>query len=200
MTDLSHFPPTPIASTVARHLDDWEKLENYRLQEQSLSLLFHQFCPSNIKLEHVLLKVSALNDFYSTNIFDTYSVAKHIVGLKIDGRLAAHDLSLVNEIAAITIKGKPKNFYSFATKFCSHHQADVFPIFDSYVEKMLCHFAKLEHFSQFSKPDLRDYRRFVEVIHGFRNHYRLDQYSLRQIDIYLWLEGKKYFRRANHAA
>ena len=197
MTDLVNFPPTPIAGTVAGHLADWEKLENYRLQEQSLSLLFHQFCPSNSELEHVLLKVSSLNDCYSTNIFDTYSVAKHIVGLGVDRRLASHDLSLVNEIAAITIKGKPKNFYSFATKFCSHHQADVFPIFDSYVEKMLCHFSRFDRFAKFSKRDLRDYRRFVQIVHSFRSHYRLDQYSLRQIDIYLWLEGKKYFRREN---
>ena len=165
-----------------------------------MSLLFHQFCPSNSDLAHVLLKVSALNDFYSTNIFDTYSVAKHILGLSIDRRLSSHDLSLVNDIAAITIKGKPKNFYSFATKYCSHHHADVFPIFDSYVEKMLCHFARRDSFPQFAKPDLRDYVRFVDVIQTFRNHYRLGLYSLRQIDIYLWLEGKQYFRREFHAA
>ncbi|HEU0188941.1 MAG TPA: hypothetical protein VFQ97_03000 [Gallionella sp.] len=200
MTDTAPFPPTPASGTVASHLADWQNLENYRLQEQSLSLLFHQLCPSNTVVEHVLLKVSALNDFYSTNIFDTYSVAKHIVSLGIDHRLASSDVSLVNEIALVTIKGKQRNFYSFATKFCSHHQADVFPIFDSYVEKMLCYFEKCDSFSQFAKPDLRDYGRFVEVVHAFRTHYRLEQFSLREIDIYLWLEGKKYFRPSHHAA
>ena len=80
-------PSLPTPDYLSSYLQRWEGLENYRLQEQSLALLFKEFCPSNSVLEQVLLKVSALNDFYSTNIFDTFSVAKHIRELNIESRL-----------------------------------------------------------------------------------------------------------------
>lgn len=63
-------------------------MNNYAFKERSLALLFQNFCPNNRVLEHVLLKISALNDFYSTNIFNTYAVARHIVSLDIDPLLA----------------------------------------------------------------------------------------------------------------
>ncbi len=62
---------TPNPDTVNSFLSEWNTLENYRLQEQSLSLLFNKFCPGNATLEFVLLKVTALNQFYSTYILDT---------------------------------------------------------------------------------------------------------------------------------
>jgi hypothetical protein len=186
-------PSLPSPDFLSSYLQKWEGLENYRLQDQSLGLLFKEFCPSNSVLEQVLLKVSALNDFYSTNIFDTYSVAKHIRRMDIESRLTSGDLSLVNELAMVTIRDKKRNFYSFASKYCSHHFPDSFPIFDSYVEKMLLHYARVDHFSSFRKEDLKHYESFVRIIREFQDHYRLGQFSLRQIDIFLWLAGKDSF-------
>jgi len=186
-------PLSPSPDYLSHYLQKWEGLENYQLQEQSLGLLFKEFCPSNSVLEQVLLKVSALNDFYSTNIFDTYSVAKHIHGMNIESRLASGDLSLVNELAMVTIRDKKRNFYSFASKYCSHHFPDSFPIFDSYVEKMLLHYARADNFFSFRKEDLKRYESFVRIIREFQAHYRLGQFSVRQIDIFLWLVGKDSF-------
>ena len=53
-------PSTPTPELVSKYLQQWEQLENYRLQEQSLGLRFKQFCPTNDVLEHVLLKVSQI--------------------------------------------------------------------------------------------------------------------------------------------
>jgi hypothetical protein len=186
---------TPSPSLMSEYLSKWEQLENYRLQEASLGLLFHSLCPENKKIEHVLLKVSALNDFYSTNIFDTYSVAKHILKKDVDARLEANDYSLVNDIAKISIKGKTKNFYSFASKYCSHHKPTSYPIFDSFVEKMMLHYKTLDSFNSFDKVDLKDYGRFIKIIKGFQSFYRLEKFSLREIDIFLWLAGKERFPR-----
>lgn len=172
-----------------------EQLENYRLEEASLGLLFHSLCPENKQIEHVLLKVSALNDFYSTNIFDTYSVAKHILNKDIDTQLWANDYSLVNDIAKISIKGKTRNFYSFASKYCSHHKPNNYPIFDSFVEKMLLHYKSTDRFNGFNKSDLKNYAHFIEIIKGFQSFYKLESFSLRQIDIFLWLAGKEWFPR-----
>lgn len=45
----------------------------------------------------------------------------------------------------------------------------------------------------FLKADLRDYQRSIEIIKNFQKHYNLKSFALRQIDIYLWLAGKKHF-------
>jgi hypothetical protein len=188
-------PLTPSSSLMSEYLGKWEQLENYRLQEASLGLLFHSLCPENKIIEHVLLKVSALNDFYTTNIFDTYSVAKHILKKDIDARLEATDYSLVNDIAQISIKGKTRNFYSFASKYCSHHKPNSYPIFDSFVEKMLLHYKSTDGFNGFDERDLKNYEHFIEIIKSFQSFYKLEEYSLREIDIFLWLAGKESFPR-----
>jgi hypothetical protein len=188
-------PPKPTPDAIKAHLDKWQTLENYRLQEQSLSRLFSQLCPANAKIEDILLKVTALNQFYSTNIYDTYTVSKHILGKAIDTRLRSGDMSLVNELALVTIGGKRRNFYSFASKYCSHHFPDHFPIYDYFVERMLLTYANTDHFAAFRKPDLKSYDKFVQVISDFRTFYSLSSFSLRQIDVFLWLAGKDAFPR-----
>jgi hypothetical protein len=192
-TKLSPSPPS-VALTKS-YLRKWETLEKYKSQEDALTLLFQEFCPHHDDIVHVLLKVSALNDFYGTNIYNTHAVAKHIVALKVDQRIAEGDHSVVNEIAAVTIGGKARNCYSFASKYCNHHNPERFPIYDSYVETMLLHFRKTDRFAAFAKADLKKYHQFVGIIEAFRQHYLLEQFSLRQIDIYLWLAGKEAFRK-----
>lgn len=56
--------PTP--GLVDYYLHEWEKLKNYTLQEKALNKLFFYLCPQNKDIESILLKVAALNDFYST--------------------------------------------------------------------------------------------------------------------------------------
>ena len=189
-------PLRPTLELVQDYLHRWsnsEQLENYRLQEASLGLLFRGLCPQNKKIEHILLKVSVLNDFYSTNIFDTYSVARHILDKDIDERLVLGDYSLVNDIAQVPMRGKIKNFYSFASKYCSHHKPTSYAIFDSFVEKMLFHYRAVDSFGDFSRSDLRDYGKFMVIIEKFQSFYNLEDSSLREIDIFLWLAGKQWF-------
>lgn len=185
--------PKPSSREVEKYLRKWDSLENYVLQERALNKLFHDVCAENIDIRDILLKCSTLNDFYSTNIYSTFPVAKHILELKIDDRLKSGDLSLVNDIAIVEIGGKKKNFYSFASKYCSHHNPKAFAIYDSYVEKCLAYFNKHDKFSDFRKQDLRDYRIFNKALVDFKHHYGLDNYGLKEIDQYLWQLGKEYF-------
>ena len=67
--------PTPSKEQVNFYLTKWDKLENYNLQEEALDKLFLKLCPINTDITDILLKVAALNDFYSTNIFSVYPVA-----------------------------------------------------------------------------------------------------------------------------
>lgn len=189
-------PLNPTPELIATYLRKWQRLEKYRLQEASLGLLFRSLCPENRVIQHVLLKVSALNDFYSTHVLDTFIVAKHILGMKIDTRLKKHDGTLVNAIANVSMGTKTRTFYSFASKYCNHHEPLGFPIYDSYVVKMLMHFQRSSGFGDFEKEDLKEYQRFVETIKQFQRHYKLASCSLREIDIFLWVAGKECFPRS----
>ena len=143
--------PTPTKNEVIKYIKKWDSLENYVLQESSLDKLFFYTYPNNTDINDILIKASALNDFYSTNIFSIFPVAKHILELNIDKRLKELDTTLVNDIAKVKISGIEKNFYSFATKYCSHHNPKEFPIYDSFVEKCLMYFYKKDKFAEFSK-------------------------------------------------
>lgn len=185
--------PKPSEYEVEKYLKNWETLENYQLQEMALDKLFFKLCPNNNNIEDVLLKAATLNDFYSTNIFSIYPVAKHICSLDIDVRLKSDDITLVSDIQAVTIGGIEKNFYSFATKYCSHHNPLEFPIYDSYVDAVLRYFKKIDNFALFSDADLKDYVKFKRILIDFKEFYSLEKYNLKQIDQYIWQLGKEYF-------
>ena len=173
----------------------WNELPIYSNQERALDKLFIQLCPENKSIEDILIKCSALNDFYSTNIFDIHSLAQHILSLNIDERLRGGDCSLVNEIANVEVNGKNHCFYSFATKYCSHHQPETYAIYDSYVEKVLLALNKRESFGNFQKNLLKNYDVYIRAIRSFQQYFGLTGYSIKQLDQYLWQLGKWYFNQ-----
>lgn len=185
--------PKPCPEELEKWLASWERLGDYVAQEAALDNLFLRHCPENKSISDVLLKVATLNTFYSTNIFAVAPVARHIWKLNIDVRLAAGDLSLVEDLQRIEIDGKGKRFYSFATKYCSHHAPLAFPIYDSYVDKMLRYFRDADDFCDFRNADLKNYQYFCEIIFRFRDAYGLQAYNVKDIDRYLWQLGKTYF-------
>lgn len=188
--------PKPTKEIVKKYLKKWNSLDNYTAQESSLKKLFMKTYPHNNDIDNVLIKVCSLNDFYSTNIFSPFTVAKHIVKLNIDKALSNNDLKIVNKIAKTEMKGKKiKNFYSFATKYCSHHKPKIYPIYDSYVEKVLLHFKRTRNFFSFRKQDLKLFPNYVNTLIQFRIFFGLEKFDLKEIDRYLWLVGKEYFKK-----
>ena len=186
--------PRPSAAEADFYLNRWNSLENYRMQERALNKLFMQTYPENRLIEDVLIKAAALNDFYSTNIYSIFPVAKRIVALDIDKRLSVKDSMLVNELALISFEsGKTINMYSFASKYCSHHLPFDYPIYDDYIKKVLEYFRDVDGFSLFSSQQLVQYSAFKEILYQFRAFYNLENYSLKELDQYLWQLGKLKF-------
>lgn len=183
----------PSIESVHYYLDKWDSLPDYKAQENALDRLFEDLCPSNTDIRDILIKCSTLNDFYSTNIFKIFNVAQHYFSKDIDRRLDAKDLQLVNELAKIKIDGKERLFYSFATKYCSHHRPSIYPIYDSYVAKVLKYYRDNDHFDDYLDDDLKDYPKFYRVIHSFKSFYKLEQFDIKNIDKYLWQLGKDVF-------
>lgn len=188
--------PTPSRAEVELYLYKWDQLESYTSQEKALNKLFHQVYPKNKEIEDILIKVASLNDFYSTNIFSPFLMAKHIHELNIDDRLYAHDESLVHDIAKLQVRnGKIIHMYSFATKYCSHHQGDFYAINDYYVEEVLKYFRAKDKFYLFKNENLKNYSEFLKIIKEFRAYYILENFSVKDIDRYIWQLGKEYFTR-----
>lgn len=173
---------------VKNYLDKWYTYRDSKMleQEYALSTLFQHFYQNN-NLQNVLVKVSCLNDFYSTNIRDTYSVAKVIYQLNIDRRLQNGDLTLVDDIASETEKKckSGRREYSFATKYCSFHRPDVYPIFDNRNEKLLRYYRKDISISPFTLR--KSYKDYVKIINKYKEIFGLECFSYKEIDRFNWI-------------
>lgn len=188
---------SPSENEVEKYLAIWRSNDEYVRSDESLEKLFTETYPRNTDMEDVLIKVCSLNAIYSTNILSTstrFTVAKHIVELKIDQRLKNKDMELVNQIAKVKVNDqKTIDFYSFATKYCSHHFPKDYSMYDRYVETMLWHFKQVDNFHEFKRVDLMHYPKYHAVIKAFKEYYKLQKYNLKEIDIYLWQTGKDHF-------
>ncbi len=182
-------------------IDKYIKLFNndlgYKCTDDAINKLFSVF-PNNNEVEYILLKISVINDLYSTNIFATFKMAEHIQKLDIDRMLRVGNLDVVSQIATgHGIRRKKTNtelnLYSFATKYCSKHNQDIYAIYDSFVEKILIAFKRKFKFSDFKRTDLKDFRKFKRILDEFIKHFDLQNHSLREIDNFLWIYGKEKF-------
>ncbi|MEV1329900.1 hypothetical protein AB0J20_10030 [Micromonospora costi] len=186
--------PTPSPDQVRKYLARWREGDNEKI-DAALQIVFHAM-PRNDDLGEVGVKVAALNGLYSTNIFGVVQVARHIIALDIDAILADNIVvpDLVERIANVDFGGKRRRNYSFATKYCNFHRPDVYPIYDSLVVGVLSALLKQgEKFDTFTPGEHwgTDYAIWHRSISRFRTHYGLDEYSMRDLDKYLWMVGKE---------
>lgn len=187
---------TPTNNLVAKYIDKFNSNERYYPADQAIIKLFSAF-PENKNLEDILLKISVINDMYSTQVYATYRLSQHILELNIDPLLKKGDPVAVKLIASghgIKNKnGTELNFYSFSTKYCNWHNQESYAIFDSFVEKILLAYRKQDSFSVFRNSDLKDFSSFKRVIQDFINSYNLTDFNLKEIDKFLWIYGKEMY-------
>lgn len=172
--------------------------------DPALFKLFTQY-PENTDLSQVLLKVVTLNSLYSTLIRvntqyppthpkyapTVYDVARHIVELKIDEELSRADEGLVAKITNIKVAGRNHYYYSFATKYCSFHRPESYPIYDARVKEYLWQLRNEGGLSRFQQQVLWNYPELKRIIDDLRDQYGLRDFSYKQIDAFLYLEGGK---------
>jgi len=181
--------------------------------DPALFELFSKY-PRNTDLKHVLLKVVTLNVLYSTMIRvyskitpTIYDVAHHIVeiGEEIDSGLEAGSPDIVLKISKLKKGEKAFYNYSFATKYCSFHRPESYPIYDAHVDEYLRQLRNRDKhaqggFRQFKNQELWDYPIFRGLVNEFREHYRLQEFTYKQIDAFLYLEGGKLIQQKESAA
>ena len=147
-------------------------------------------------MENILIKVSTLNALYGTNIKSLRPVAEKIYDLQIDGKIHGDSPSveIVNEMAVVKNKDKQRNNYSFATKYCHFHNENFYPIWDSYVDKLLKTYNSEDKFSA-EKSDLRNFGEYKLFLKNFRDCYKISESEVPwpTLDKFLWLYGKEMF-------
>lgn len=188
----------PSEAELAKYLAKWDSLGDYVEHESALAMIFRDDAvfAANTDLRCVIVKCSALNDFYATKIYRIAPVARKIVGIEdFDARLAKGDDGLVEEIA--NVDGRRN--YSFATKYCSHHKPELYPIYDRYVCDVLVELSRRNPgvFHLRGKASLKDYPTFRQAIDDFKTVYGLQKYTYKDIDRYLWQLGKDFYNHYN---
>lgn len=163
---------------------------------------------ANDKIDKVAIKVTMLNAFYSTMINNDslLAIANQIVHMKIDKRLRANttDYDLVNTIAYskeyfADDKNKFDSKYSFATKYCSWHVPNLYPIADSNSKGMLF---QINRGFKYSKNDifyntksaktviaknLNEYKCYCDLYKSFKTFPEFGiSKTNKEIDEYLW--------------
>lgn len=186
----------PAESELKKYLEKWDSLNIYVEHEKALEMIFRQdpVFMLNTDIRHVIIKCSVLNDFYATNIYQIEPIASAIVSIEgFDDMVREGNPDLVERIASI--EGVKNRNYSFATKYCSHHNPEAYPIYDRYVADVLMFLRKkYPDIMPFRKRDeLKDYTTFVSAIEAVRQHFGLENYSYKDIDRYLWQLGKDYY-------
>jgi len=183
--------PTPTPDLVREYIEKWKADRNFVLADACIRDLFSLY-PLNTDIRHILVKISVINQLFNTNIFAPIPVAKHIVGLNVDQLFKSESLFVVDKIAEVSIGEKNRSFYSFATKYAHYHVPNIYAIYDSYVARVITHFGVLNGI-RFSRNDLRKYTTYSLTIAWFRGQYGLKEFSVRELDIFLWIFGKQYF-------
>lgn len=193
--NFSKQPCTPSVESVVRWINEWENTEAYTEQESALNKLFINLCPQNKELDDILIKVCALNDFYSTNIYSVIDVATAIKDLDIDERLhnPEGDFRIADDINENIKRITGRYAYSFATKYCSHHRPELYPIYDSYVDLLLRFYRDNIGGITFNNYDLLSHEKLWKVEAEFKRSFGLTQFNAKEIDKFLWQEGKACF-------
>lgn len=186
---------TPSLIQIEQAVDEFDA-EN-EVIEEALRHLFTTY-PDNINRSHVLLKVTALNTLYSTQI-PLYNsrvptildLVGYIVSLPVDQALAQGDEQLVSHIAKVVVSQKASRFYySFATKYCSWHNHGSYPIFDSRVVEYLWYLRNRGQLNKFPQADLWLYPKFKGIILEFQKRNGLERLTFKEIDKFLYLQGR----------
>lgn len=151
------------------------------------------------------MKVVALNSLYTTRILAVLKLAHHIadLGARLDSALAAGSREAVTLIAEAGNADSDLSFYTFATKYCNWHQPNLYPIYDSRVDKYLWALKKQGAFqceALAGRQDLREYPQFCVVMTAFREQFGLGSFTFKQIDEYLWSQGEAIWAVADEEA
>ena len=182
--------PKLTPSRVREWAEEFDRDETFGTSDRALTWLFKKI-PRNVDRELVLLKVVALNRLYSTQVYAVVELAEHIVAKAIDPLLQQGKEAAVDAVAHFAHQGKTRRLYSFASKYCSWHRPETYPILDSQVKDVLWKYEKRDGLCRFKRSELDTYGGFSGAHRCFVEAYGLASLDLKTLDKGLWMLGRR---------
>jgi hypothetical protein len=138
-----------------------------------------------------------MNDIDFNRLGAQEVMAKHVLELNIDPRLAKKDLSVVNDIARITINGKEEYLLHFASVYCNLHRPDVFPIYSDQFASFYKRY--IEEYKLDINPDeINQYNVFTKVQDDLITRYGVKgKMNYLQMRKFAWIYMEKVLREAD---
>lgn len=175
-----------------------------KVPEEALYRLLETF-QSHTDPASVLLKVIAINRLYSTGIYAIHHVAKMIVQADIGQMLRDGKPEAIEKIRRVEFEDSKgvwqhKNIYSFATKYCTLHNPRDYAMYDELVIRTLGAYQKqqkeegIPFCDPFGWEDLKNFPVFKAIVVGFRERFGLEDFTLREVDKFLWTLGGELYR------
>ena len=187
--------PDPTVELVREKIAAFDDDQDTSVEEYALGLLLNQY-PKNTDPAHVFLKVTAINALYSTQIYAIKEMARQVAKLGSDGHLDNSlnegSIEIVDEIAHLNLSKdskKPRVNISFASKYCSWHRQDCYPIYDRHAESCLWAYRNRDKFKEYKRYSCDVYAKYVENVNAFRSYYHLENIGYKDLDKFLYLQG-----------
>jgi hypothetical protein len=182
--------------SLKKYLDLYSGQEMYFVND-TRNLEFFKANSSNTKLEDIQQKLSIMNDADFNRLGAQEPMAKHILELNIDPRLAKNDLSVVSDIAHITLNGKEENLLHFASVYCNLHKPDVFPIYSDQFADFYRRYIK-EYKLNINPDELNKYDVFAKAQDDLITRYGVKgKMNFLQMRKFAWLYMEKVLKEAN---
>lgn len=120
--------------------------------------------PTNKSAEDIRVKVSTISDDTDIKQLPSYDLlVDHILKLDIDDRVKNGDLTVVDDIATISVNGVAHHLLHFASLYCCLHRPDVFPIYSNQHHDFYRKYIK--HFNLSLDPEkLTSYQTFAAAL------------------------------------
>jgi hypothetical protein len=174
-----------------------QRLEQWQMTDTALAALGAQF--PGFAPHETLLKVTAINALYGTNVYAVPRLAKHVANVMAQSQIWSLGPELVEQLAVPRSIGdiKGRRHYSFASKFAHFFvNPNRYPIMDKYATQMLkLHLGRV-HFV--ADPD-HPYVAFSRCYELLKKEACFTG-SNREMDHYLWLAGEFVVWRNNRDA
>lgn len=188
--------PRPSPEEVRLACEEFDNDPETKVTESALGQLFRSF-PLNTDTGQVVIKALSVNKLYNARVDDIHigPLAHHIASLAdLDDDLGRGKIDAVERIANCP---NIKRYYSFATKYCSWHNANAYPLYDGNVAECLRICERDHQFGHFFRDNLTSYPRFILVVELFRRTYGLQSFTPKELDKYLWLRGGELLKEKN---
>lgn len=179
-----------------QYLDLYTDQEMY-FTNDTRNLEFFKANSANTKLEDIIQKLSVMNDFEVNQLVAQEVIAKHILELNIDSRLAKNDLSVVVDITHFAINGKKENLLHFASVYCNLHKPNVFPIYSDQFLNFYKRYIK-EHRLNINPDALERYDVFIKAHDDFIIRYGLKgKMNYLEMRKFAWAYMEKILQEAD---